>query len=108
MHSISARSGNEVRRRRPTKAPIHRAAFAEQRPLGNSMAAAASQYVFEQLHRGRNSEHVLPFAPTCTERTSVSHYGSFIYLGTEFMPLFLDVKTLLGRRHASLGFHSAI
>lgn len=60
------RSGGES----PPKRPYTSAAFAEQRPLGNSTAAAdaSTQCVFEQLRRGRNSEHVHPRTPTCTER----------------------------------------
>lgn len=60
------RSGGES----PPKRLYTSAAFAEQRPLGNSTAAAdaSTQCVFEQLRRGRNSEHVHPRTPTCTER----------------------------------------
>lgn len=100
------RSGGEG----PPKRPYTSAAFAEQRPLGNSTAAAdaSTQCVFEQLRRGRNSEHVHParrHAPSARARAIT--VPSFT-LGIEFMLRLLDVETLLGRRHASLGFHSAI
>lgn len=55
--SLSARRRNEVRRRRPTKAPAHSSTFVGQRPMGNSTAIAA-HCVFEQLHGGSDPEHV--------------------------------------------------
>lgn len=70
---LSARRRNEVRRRRPTKAPVRCSTFVEQGPMGNSMAIAA-QYVFEQLHWGRNSEHVHLCMQACTKHRSMNQH----------------------------------
>lgn len=70
--------------------------------MGNSPAIAA-QYVFEQLHRGRDSEHVHPCTQACTKHGSMNPthmnlhrwthiHSSFIDLGIKFMPRFLDVR----------------
>lgn len=53
MRSVALHGG------RARSATIHCSTFVEQGPVGNSMAIT-TQYVFEQLHRGRNSEHVHP------------------------------------------------
>lgn len=81
--------------------------------------------VFEQLHRGRNSEHVHPCTQACTKhrsakqhtqiyadghtRTHTCAHTQFIHwLGHQIYALFPGRKTLLRYRHSSLGFQSAI
>lgn len=114
--SLSARRRNEVRRRRPSKAPIHCSTFGERRPMGNSTAIAA-EYVFEQLHRGRNSEQMHPCTQACTKHrgmdqhtwTYTDGHTQFIHwLGHQIYAPFPGRKTLLSHRHSSPGFHSAI
>lgn len=79
--------------------------------------AIAAQYVFEQLHRGRNSEHVHPCTQACTKHRSMNQHTwtytdghtQFIqWLGHQIYAPFPGRKTLLSHRHSSLGFHSAI
>lgn len=68
---VSAQRRNEVRQRGPTTAPILRSTFMEQGPVGNSMVNATPN-VFEQLHRGRNSEHVHARMHACTKHRGVN------------------------------------
>lgn len=99
---LSAQRRNEARRRRPTKAPICCSTFVEQGPMGN-FTAITVQYVFEQLHRGRDSQHVHPCTQACTKHgnmnpTHINLYkwththSSFIDLGIKCMVCFLDVR----------------
>lgn len=71
--SLSAWRRNEIRRRRPTKAPTRCSIFVEQGPMGNSMAITA-HYVFEQLRRGRNPEHLHPCTQACTVHLSMNQH----------------------------------
>lgn len=117
--SLSAQRRNEIRRRRPTKAPVCCSTFAEQGPMGNSTAITA-QYCMclnsctgeEILNTGIHARRHVPSTEAWSnphERTHAHTHTHFIHrLGHQIYAPFPGRRTLLSHRHSSLGFHSAI